>query len=127
MAGQEWAQGQLEASDGNVAGRCARRVADAVPDLRISDLVAAAWTSADYRCPDIPLPRRLLTTSAMAERSRTAHHNVFEMLAAEELRHKHLLEDLRGTAIRFLIENRTHGIADSMLRNARHPVGSRRP
>jgi rubrerythrin len=101
MAGQEWAhKARLEEiQSGNVRWAMRRAKADAVPDLRISDhlLGGSLEPDADYQDVLIFAARREKTAhdfyQAMSEKVDDALiRDVFEMLAAEELRHKYLLE-----------------------------------
>jgi len=101
IAGQEWAhKAKLEAiQTGNVRWALRQAKADAVPDLRISDhlLGGSLDPDADYQDVLIFAARREKTAhdfyTAMAEKVEDELiRNVFEMLAAEELRHKYLLE-----------------------------------
>jgi rubrerythrin len=101
LAGQEWGhKARLEEiQSGNVRWALRRARADAAPDLRITDhLVGGSLESdADYQDVLIFAARREKTAHdfymAMAEDVEDALiRNVFEMLAAEEMQHKYLLE-----------------------------------
>jgi rubrerythrin len=101
LAGQEWGhKAKLEEIQaGNLRWVLRRAKADAVPDLRISDhLVGGSLEpDADYQDVLIFAARREKTAHdfyvAMSEKVEDdLIRGVFEMLAAEEMRHKYLLE-----------------------------------